>query len=292
MTHAIVIEENRPAAEVEPVSTPAPGAHAPAQPMTVEPHMFHGRRLDEVLARLAEPFAAEVISWKPQVVTWKDPENPKAKGAAYADPRAYSDRLNELFGPEGWTREYTVTVATGLDRVVTKKGGETQTTPNQGKVFVVAKVTVHSLGTHVGTGESWIDDDNAMTSAEAQAFKRACVCFGLGRYLYDLPETAWLPIDKFSRQFKTDPTLPEWALPAKKCATCQHAIQERTINRVHYTAEALARRGRELYGVDLCAACQIERARVNTQAPGPPPRPAAPLVTTGKPAPDNGHYPD
>jgi len=39
------------------------------------------------------------------------------------------------------------------------------------------------LGTHSGTGEAWADDENAMTAAEAQAFKRACSCFGLGRYL-------------------------------------------------------------------------------------------------------------
>ena len=116
--------------------------------------------------------------------------------------------------------------------------------------------------------------------------------FRSGRYLYDLPETAWLPIDKFSRQFKVDPTLPEWALPQKKCATCQHAIQERTINRVHYTAEALARRGRELYGVELCAPCQIERARLNTQSQDQSPRPAAPHTATAAPSGENNQYPD
>ena len=26
----------------------------------------------------------------------------------YADPRAYSDRLNDLFTPAGWSRKYTV----------------------------------------------------------------------------------------------------------------------------------------------------------------------------------------
>jgi hypothetical protein len=37
---------------------------------------------------------------------------------------------------------------------------------------------------HSATGEEWADDDNAGTGAEAQAFKRACSCFGLGRYFY------------------------------------------------------------------------------------------------------------
>lgn len=236
-----------------------------AEPHAGRERKWTGEALRNVLTRLAEPFSPEVISWKPQVVSYKDPENPKGKAAAYADPRAYSDRLNELFGPEGWTRDYTVHVVSGLDRVVRGPNKEDKVLHNQGKVFVVATVSVHGLGAHSGTGESWLDDDNAMTSAEAQAFKRACVCFGLGRYLYDLPETDWLPIDRYSKQFKIAPTLPEWALPKLRCSACLHAVEDRTINRVHYTSEALARRGRELYGAELCAECQIERARTAKQ---------------------------
>jgi hypothetical protein len=50
-----------------------------------------------------------------------------------------------------------------------------------GKVLVTCVVTIPGIGTHSGSGEEWADDENAMTSAEAQAFKRACSCFGLGR---------------------------------------------------------------------------------------------------------------
>src|SRR5437867_8622956 len=45
----------------------------------------------------------------------------------------------------------------------------------------------------------------------AQAFKRACACFGLGRYLYDL-DTVWVDLDQYNRPVRT-PNLPEWALP-------------------------------------------------------------------------------
>jgi hypothetical protein len=223
------------------------------------------KKLKEQLARLEEPFDLEVISWKPQVSSYRDPENPVAKGAAYADQRAYSDRLNELFGPSGWTREYSVHVVSGVERITTVRNGsqrEEKRLPNQAKVFVVAKVTIGAIGTHTGTGESWVDDDNAFTIAEAQAFKRACVCFGLGRYLYELPETDWLPIDKFTRQFKVTPVMPDWAIPKRKlCKTCGDVVKERTINRVQYTAEALVKRGVELYGQELCAECQIQKAR-------------------------------
>ena len=49
---------------------------------------------------------------------------------------------------------------------------------------------------------------------EAQAFKRACSCFGLGRYFYNVPEI-WVEVNEY-RQPKQLPTLPEWALPASE----------------------------------------------------------------------------
>jgi hypothetical protein len=48
------------------------------------------------------------------------------------------------------------------------------------KILVACELTIFGLGFHSATGEEWADDDNAVTSAEAQAFKRACTCFGLG----------------------------------------------------------------------------------------------------------------
>jgi hypothetical protein len=50
-----------------------------------------------------------------------------------------------------------------------------------------------------------------MTGAEAQAFKRASSCFGLGRYLYNLPET-WVDLDGQGKPTRL-PVLPNWALP-------------------------------------------------------------------------------
>ena len=65
--------------------------------------------------------------------------------------------------------------------------------------------------THTGCGEEWADEENALTSAEAQAFKRASSCFGLGRYLYNFVEM-WVPLNE-QRQPMTLPQLPKWALP-------------------------------------------------------------------------------
>src|SRR5215471_18688630 len=52
------------------------------------------------------------------------------------------------------------------------------------------------------------------TAAEAQAFKRACACFGLGRYLYNL-EGGWVDLDN-KKQPKSTPKLPDWALPKRR----------------------------------------------------------------------------
>jgi hypothetical protein len=46
---------------------------------------------------------------------------------------------------------------------------------------------------------------------EAQAFERACSCFGLGRYFYDFPEM-WVDLNEYG-QPASCPTLPKWALP-------------------------------------------------------------------------------
>ena len=64
---------------------------------------------------------------------------------------------------------------------------------------------------HSATGEGWADDDNAPTAAEAQSFKRACSCFGLGRYLYYFTGT-WVDLDDRKRP-KTVPKLDGWATP-------------------------------------------------------------------------------
>ena len=79
-------------------------------------------------------------------------------------------------------------------------------------MLVTCEVTIFGLGSHSATGEEWADNDNACTSAEAQSFKRACACLGLGRYLYYFTGT-WVDLDDRKRP-KTVPQLTGWATPA------------------------------------------------------------------------------
>jgi len=157
----------------------------------------------KALVRLGEPFASNEVKW---LVAATSRDGRKGRITAYADPRAYTDRLNEVFTPSGWTRVYRVHTLSPITRM--RKDNPIQT----GKVLVTCTVTISGVGKHSGSGEAWADDDNAMTSAEAQAFKRACSCFGLGRYFYNFDEM-WVGLNEY-RQPKQVPQLPAWALPA------------------------------------------------------------------------------
>ena len=171
---------------------------------------FTNERMKELVAALEEPFDPAEIKWRVTNTTQIGSRNgPRFRGQmlAYADPRAYTDRLNELFTPAGWTRDYTVQLVQNFER---KERGSAERTITA-KIVVTCKVTIHGLGAHTGLGEEWADNDNAGTAAEAQAFKRACSCFGLGRYLYDL-EGQWVDLDEKKRPLET-PRLPDWARP-------------------------------------------------------------------------------
>ena len=160
-----------------------------------------------LVAALEEPFDPQEIKWR---VTNTTQDRKRGQVMAYADQRAYTDRLNAIFTVHGWTRKYAVEMINNVERK-TSQGSESQMA---GKIVVTCEVSIYGLGTHSGIGEEWADNENAGTAAEAQAFKRACACFGLGRYLYNL-EGGWVDLDN-RKQPKSMPKLPDWALPKRK----------------------------------------------------------------------------
>ncbi|MCC6590167.1 MAG: hypothetical protein IT168_25975 [Bryobacterales bacterium] len=192
-----------------------PVATAPGMDGLVTPTGISPARLEEIRRQLLDPFDPAETKWRVTATSTQNGRNGTVKRGqlvAYADQRAYTDRLNEIFGEWGWTRTYIVQVAQNFERV-TRQGakGEKQSTICA-KVVVVSTVTVNGLGSHTGVGEEWADDENSATRAEAQAFKRACACFGLGRYLYDL-DKVWEDLDQYNHPVR-EPSLPEWAIPA------------------------------------------------------------------------------
>src|SRR5580700_2318012 len=170
---------------------------------------YTDEQISQLEAVLENPFDPGEIKWR---VTNTTSDRRRGQVIAYADPRAYTDRLNAIFTVRGWTREYSVQVIQNFERKERGNGDGIIS----GKIVVNCKLTINVLGSHAGLGEEWADNENAGTSAEAQAFKRACSCFGLGRYLYDLGGN-WVDLDE-RRQPLSKPKLPDWALP-KRYAT-------------------------------------------------------------------------
>jgi hypothetical protein len=154
----------------------------------------------QIVGEIEVPFDPSVIEWR---VTNTAKDKRRGQVMPYADQRAYTDRLNALLTPAGWTRKYTVHTSANFQR------GKDQKTV--AKILVTCELTIFDIGSHSATGEEWADDDNAGTAAEAQAFKRASSCFGLGRYLYYF-EGVWVDLDDRKRPKKI-PQLPEWATP-------------------------------------------------------------------------------
>jgi len=132
-----------------------------------------GLTLNAVHTKLCKPFARALIELKPGAIT-KDQS--RALSMPFVDSRAYQTRLDRVVGPEGWSVEYRPL----SDRAV------------------LCRLTILGV-TREDVGECNASDENAATSAVAQSFKRACSAFGLGRYLYNLPQI-WAAYDAQKRQ--------------------------------------------------------------------------------------------
>jgi hypothetical protein len=104
---------------------------------------------------------------------------------------------------------------------------------------------------------------------EAQAFKRACICFGLGRYLYNFAEM-WVPLNQH-RQPLHLPRLPQWALPkagsidgnsgARPSAVQRGPVDQKTTARIEGFRRIL---GDPIYGEILW---RVSRARRTNAIP-------------------------
>ena len=162
---------------------------------------FSQPQLLALIEKLKVPFDPLTLQWK-VVETKKAFGRLRGRVIPYADPREYYRRLNELVSPAGWSQSFTVTTAP----VVSRDRG-----PGSAKIIITCQLTIHALGTHSSMGEGWSADEHGATTAEAQALKRACACFGLGEYTYCFAGY-WVDLDKDEVPLSL-PTLPEWATP-------------------------------------------------------------------------------
>lgn len=143
------------------------------------------KELDRALKR---PFDPRAISWRVGATTQaKD----KGIALAYIDARDVMRRLDDVFGLE-WQCRYSHAEGKTICEIGARIGGE----------------WVWRAG---GAGDT---DVEAEKGAISDAFKRAAVLWGVGRYLYEIPNS-WCPIKAHGKSYvlAEAPNLPKWATP-------------------------------------------------------------------------------
>ena len=229
------------------------------------------------LKALAEPFEVDEVYWLPQST-----KGTTAVAAAYANKRAYTDRLDEVLGAAEWQIEVSDPVITEYIKTVKEKRAVWNdptsavlipaSQEKNYKVLVQAKcgLWVSYLNQWVwksSTGVAAAEDENSVTTAEAQAVKRAISMWGPGNYFYRLG-TQTVPYSLITKTFTVKPTLPDWAIPAKHCIDCKNTIKEFSWKKADGSEQVLSasdvlKNGKAKYGADLCVNCQkIRRDKI------------------------------
>ncbi len=152
--------------------------------------------VEELTEMLSAPFDPREVKFKPAVVSGQ-----RALALAYVDARVIQDRLDEVLGVTGWQDEYEcLPDGSVVCRLRLRLGDEWITKMD------------------VGGQSEQPDEGDRRKAAFSDALKRAAVKFGIGRYLYRLPQL-WCDYDPHKRQFTRPPTLPPHALPKPKKTT-------------------------------------------------------------------------
>lgn len=127
---------------------------------------------------LAKPFPLQQVHWRAQSLTRN---GDKAMALAYLDARDVMDRLDLVCGVGGWCEEIS---ETPRGRVICRLG---------------IKIGDEWVYKSDGAGDTAVEGDKGGIS---DAFKRAAVHWGIGRYLYRL-DAPWVPCETYERNGKT-----------------------------------------------------------------------------------------
>jgi hypothetical protein len=101
------------------------------------------------------------------------------------------------------------------------------------------------------------------------AFKRACMEYGIGRYLYDFPKGQWAGYNEKTKKVVDAPALPAFAYPVYICTDCKGEIgwsQRRNGETVEdVTPKEVCGLTKKMFGVQVCGDCaKARRAATNT----------------------------
>ena len=96
-----------------PMTSPPTALEVPV----TSPHSME--RVTELVAALEVPFDPAQIEWRVTNTT-QNQQPVRGQAIPYADQRAYTDRLNALLTPAGWTRRYRVHTSANFERAKDK----------------------------------------------------------------------------------------------------------------------------------------------------------------------------
>ena len=140
--------------------------------------------MDDLINKLRKPFHPDKVDWR---VGSTNKDKTKGMALAYIDSRTVMERLDEACGIEGWQCTY----------------------PHAGQK-TSCRIGIHFVSENPnGTiRDEWIwkEDGAGDTDFEGEkgafsdAFKRAAVKWGIGRYLYDL-KAPWVAIEQRGRSY-------------------------------------------------------------------------------------------
>lgn len=125
---------------------------------------------------LSAPFPTESIEWR---VGKSTQDKTRGMALAYIDARTVADRLDTVCGMDGWQNKYS---PAGNGSIVCDIG-----------IMVPGGQWVWKAD---GAGATDFEAEKGMLS---DAFKRAAVRFGIGRYLYGM-ETPWVVLENEGRK--------------------------------------------------------------------------------------------
>ena len=157
------------------------------------------------LKKLHEPFPAADLEWRVQSCGKKNNAAEFwVKVLAYVTNRAIMERLDNVCGQENWQNVF--------------------------REWIVGNHSGVMCGISIRVGDEWVTKFDGAENTEIEAIKggissamkRAAVQWGIGRYLYGIPEGWGIPTEKGEYSAKTKegtwfrwnpPALPVWALP-------------------------------------------------------------------------------
>ncbi|MDE2098355.1 MAG: DNA repair protein Rad52 [Patescibacteria group bacterium] len=130
--------------------------------------------MTDLYKSLAAPFPPIEISWR---VGSTNAEKSKGLALAYLDARSVMHRLDDAIGPQHWQCRYPFAGCCEIGLFVDPLGW-------------IWKAN--------GAGVTEVEAEKGQFS---DAFKRAAVLWGIGRYLYDLPPP-WVPIVPAGKSYR------------------------------------------------------------------------------------------